>query len=172
MKVLKAFWQSLLYLMGFPRPATDDQKQEKLITMRESRDCLVAAIATMCGVTYEQAYKACWHFNLPFLLESPLLSNPLNAVRALRSLGKSTSQRTLSELLNGACPVGKTLVLIHDPRNAIAGTFLQHWVVFMGVVPGGYSFHWGQSQELKIKTRSELIDLVTSGTPNCIIWIS
>lgn len=172
MNTIKKFLQQLWYLVGAPRPATEDQKNEKLVTMRQRRDCLVAALATLCSVTYEQAYKALWHFDLPFFLESPIFSNPLNAEQAAKALGFKPKKRKVSELINGLLPSGKTLVLVHDTRNAVTGTLMQHWVVLMGRnAKMDYLCHWGVSQELKTVTEAEMIDYITSGWPNCIISV-
>lgn len=142
--------------------------------MREKRDCHNPAVATACGVTYEQASKALWHWNLPGLLESPIISNPLNLVRAIKKLGRSADDKaTLTQLLAGDLAAGKTIVLAHNDQSAIAGILQQHWVVYMGTnSSGGYLFHWGICQNLVIKTRQEVIDMVTSGWPNCIIAVS
>lgn len=166
---MKILWRWLLELLGFPTPVRPDQIGETLITMRQLRDCHNAMVATLCGVTYEQAHKALWHFNLPFFLESPILSNPLNVKRGVKALGWEPVEIGLSPLLNGTATPGKVGVLVHDPKNPI---FAQHWVCWFGRdMAGNHRLHWGQNQEFVIKTDAELIDLVTGGWPNCIFEV-
>ena len=69
-------------------------------------------------------------------------------------------------------PNGKTLILVHDPRNPVAGTLMQHWIVLVGRnAKMDYLCHWGVSQELKTVTEAEMIEYITSGWPNCIISV-
>lgn len=166
-EILKTLWRMFLELIGYPTPPRPEQIGEALVTMREARDCLVAAIATLLGITYEAAHKAIGHRNLPSFLESPLLSNPMVAVNSLKRLGRSPMLIGLTPLLNGSATSGKVLVLLHDPDNPFLS---QHWVVWFGrSVDGTHRLAWGNSQEFILKTDAELIDLVTKGWPNCII---
>jgi hypothetical protein len=166
---MKTLWRMFLELIGCPTPPRTEQIGEKLITMRQLRDCHNPMVATLCGVTYEQAHKALWHFNLPFFLESPLLSNPLNVKRGIRKLGFEPVEIGLSPLLDGKATPGKVGVLVHDPDNPV---FAQHWVVWMGKDSNDTHYlHWGQTQDLERKTKQELIDLVTLGTPNCVFEV-
>jgi len=163
------YWQRFKLFLGFPMPPRTEQENEVLITMREDRDCAVAAVATACGVSYKKAHKALWHFNLPWFLESPILSNPLNVKRGIRALGFEPVEIGLSPLLNGSATPGKVGVLVHDPKNPF---FAQHWVCWFGRdMNGKHRLHWGQNQEFVIKTDAELIDLVTGGWPNCIFEV-
>ena len=161
-------------LLGYPMPPEPYQIGERFVTMREERDCLVAAIATLLGITYEAAHKAIGHRNLPSFLESPLLSNPMVAVNSLKRLGQSPVLIGLTALLNGSAKAGKVLVLVHDPDNPY---FAQHWVVWFGITHNStgdellHKFHWGQNQTPVYKTQQELIDLVTAGAPNCMIEV-
>jgi hypothetical protein len=171
---MKTIWRMFLELIGFPTPPRPEQIGERLVTMRQPRDCHNPMVATLCGVSYEQAHKALWHFNLPFFLESPLLSNPLNVKRGIRKLGFEPVEIGLSPLLDGEAKPGKVGVLVHDPANPI---FAQHWVVWMGMQASAagdelfHVLHWGQTQQLVYKTQRELIDLVTLGTPNCVFEV-
>ncbi len=166
---MKTLWRLIKRLLGFPMPPNDEQKTEKLITMREKRDCAVAAVATACGVSYEAAHRALNHWDLPFFLESPLLSNPLNVKRGIKALGFNPVEIGLSPLLNGTAMPGKVGVLVHDPKNPI---FAQHWAVWMGKDSNDTHYlHWGLTQDLERKTKQELIDLVTLGTPNCVFEV-
>ena len=166
---MKTLWRMFLELIGYPTPPRPEQIGEKLVTMRQLRDCHNAMVATLCGVTYEQAHKALWHFNLPWFLESPILSNPLNVKRGIRKLGFEPVEIGLSPLLNGTATPGKVGVLVHDPDNPM---FAQHWVCWFGRdMAGNHRLHWGQNQEFVIKTDAELIDLVTGGWPNCIFEV-
>ncbi len=166
---MKTLWRMLLELLGFPTPPRPEQIGEKLVTMRQLRDCHNPMVATLCGVTYEQAHKALWHFNLPLFFESPLISNPLNVKRGIKALGFEPVEIGLSPLLNGTATPGKVGVLVHDPKNPI---FAQHWVCWFGRnLDGNHRLHWGQNQEFVIKTDAELIDLVISGWPNCVFEV-
>lgn len=172
---MKTLWRLIKRLLGFPMPPNDEQKTEKLITMREKRDCAVAAVATACGVSYEAAHRALNHWDLPFFLESPLLSNPLNILRAVRSLGFEPDDKArISELLRNELTPGRVICLVHNPDGAVKGTLQQHWVVYMGrtIHPDGdYLFHWGAGQTLKTLRQQEIIDMLTAGWPNCIILV-
>jgi hypothetical protein len=171
---MKTLIRWLKLLLGYPMPPRPEQIGERLVTMREERDCLVAAIATLLEVSYEVAHRLVWHFNLPGFLESPLLSNPLNAERALKKANANPRQIGLTNLLNGTARPGKVLVLVHDPENPL---FAQHWVVWFGTTPNAtcdeilHMLHWGQNQDFVYKTQQEMIDLVTAGWPNCIIEV-
>lgn len=168
--MFKGLIKALKRLLGFPQPPREEQVGEALVTMREERDCAVAAVATACGVSYEEAHKALWHWNLPFFLESPLLSNPLNVTRAIRKLGfEANDKATISSLLRGELPRG-TVCLMHDPSNPL---WAQHWVVFLERTSNHrFIFHWGQTQTTKILERDELVIMLTAGWPNCIIHIT
>lgn len=164
---MKILWRFFLELLGYPSAPEPHQIGERFITMRRDRDCLVAALATALGITYEQAHKVIGHRNLPWFLESPLLSNPLIAINAVKKAGKSPMIIGLTALLNNLALPGAVVVLVHDPDNPI---FSQHWVVWFGrSIDGNHRLAWGNSQEFVLKTDAELIDLVTKGWPNCII---
>ena len=166
---MKTLIRWLKSLLGYPMPPRPEQVGEQLVTMREARDCLVAAIATLLGITYEAAHKAIGHRNLPSFLESPLLSNPMVAVNSLKRLGQSPVLIGLTSLLNATAVSGKVLVLLHDPDNPI---FSQHWVVWFGrSADGKHRLAWGNSQEFVLKADNEMIELVTKGWPNCMIEV-
>lgn len=175
-RVFAAIINRIKTLFGYPPPPEDHQIGERLITMRKAaggRDCAVPAIANACGVTYEQAWTALSHKDLPGPLESPILSNPLWLCRAIENLGfKADPKIKLTELLNGELPPGKVIVLWHAP-GVIGGLLGQHWICYEGMnSPTEYLFHWQTSQSLRIKTKQEVIDGVTNGSPNCIILVS
>jgi hypothetical protein len=166
-------WNRIKALFGYPMPPRPEQVGEQLVTMREERDCHVAAIATACGVTYEQAHKACKHHNLPFFLESPTLSNPKALVAAIERLGFEASDKvTVTQLLAGLSPTGKTIILVHDFSTKLGGFIGQHWVVFMGRDnQGNFLLHWGKVQELEIVKPADMVKYITAGWPNCIVSI-
>ena len=166
--MVKTLLNWLKGLLGYPMPPQPWQVGEALVTMREARDCLVAAIATLLGISYEAAHKAIGHRNLPSFLESPLLSNPWVAVNAIKKLGKSPMIIGLTSLLNNSALSGAVVVLVHDPKKP---TLSQHWVVWFGKdqITERHRLAWGDSQDFTLKTDAELIDLVTKGWPNCII---
>jgi hypothetical protein len=179
MNVLKNFLGLLKQFLGFPPAPTAEQVNEILITQRESRDCHVPVVAITCGnalgrrVSYEEASRALWHWNLPWILESPILSNPLNVCRAIRKLGcKANDKAKISELLRGELAPGKTICLVHNPSGAIMGTLQSHWICYMGQDEGNqYLFHWGLSQKLRVYNEQEVVDMLTSGFPNVIISV-
>ena len=170
---MKTLWQWLKSLLGYPMPPEPYQIGEKLVTMREERDCHVAAIATTCGTTYEKAHEACRHRNLPFFLESPIFSNPWALVAAIERLGfEADDKATVTQLVTDQLPVGKTIILVHDFSTKLSGFIGQHWVVFMGRDDqGNFLLHWGKTQELEVKKPSDMVKYITAGAPNCIVKI-
>lgn len=174
-RVFAAIINRIRTLFGYPPPPEEHQIGERLITMRKGaggRDCAVPAIANACGVTYEQAWAALSHKDLPGPLESPLLSNPVWLCRAIENLGfKANPKIKLTELLNGELPPGKIIVLWHAP-GAIGGLLGQHYLNYMGMDSADtYLMHWQTSQNLRVKTRQEVIDGVTGGWPNVVILV-
>ena len=169
-KTLIRWFKSLL---GYPMPPRPEQVGEALVTMREERDCHVAAIATACGVTYEQAHKATGHRNLPGFLESPIYSNPKALVAAIGRLGFSANDKaTVLQLVSGILPVGKTIILVHDFSTRLSGFIGQHWVVLMGRdEQGNFLLHWGKSQTLEVVTPTNMVKYITAGWPNCMIEV-
>jgi hypothetical protein len=154
-------------------PPEPHQIGERFVTMREKRDCLVAAIATLLGISYEAAHKAIGHRNLPFFLESPLLSNPKALVAAIERLGfEANDKATVMQLIAGLLPAGKTIILVHDFSTRLGGFIGQHWVVFMGRDnQGNFLLHWGKVQELEIVKPADMVKYITAGWPNCIVSI-
>jgi hypothetical protein len=171
--MVKTILRWLRGLLGYPMPPEPHQIGEKLITMRENRDCHVAAIATACSVTYEQAHKACKHRNLPFFLESPIFSNPKALVAAIGRLGfEANDKATVMQLVTGLLPIGKTIILVHDFSTKFSGFIGQHWVVFMGRDDqGNFLLHWGKIQELEVVKPADMVKYITAGWPNCIVSI-
>jgi hypothetical protein len=172
--MLKKIWNAIKYRLGWPLPPSPDQVGEKIVTMRESRDCLVAAIAVACGISYEQAHRAVCHIDLPWFFESPLLSNPLNAVRAIRRLKLSPDDSiTWEQIEAGSLPPMKLIVLIHDYSSPLKAITNQHWVVWGGVDPAGqHLIYWGNSQEPKRVSKQELKAFYKAGWPNCAILVN
>lgn len=171
---MKTFFKLIKLLLGFPPAPTEEQKTERLITMREKRDCHCAMVATLLGVTYKIAAWALWHWNLPWFFESPLISNPENVKRAIRSLGwKVRELKDFRELHEGLMVPGKVGILVHFPDSEIKGTLMQHWVVWMGRDENGqHLLHWGQKQKLEVKTQEEMYQLYRTGWPNCAFEVS
>jgi len=181
-RVLSAVVNRVKGLLGYPPPPRPEQIGERLVTMRcdGGRDCAVPVVANSCSaaaglvpsITYEQAHDALHHADLPGPLESPLLSNPEWLIHAIKSLGFKARKATLTELLDGELPPGRTIVLVHKAGNWLEGTLFQHWVVWFGRdANGNHRLHWGQNQEFVVKTSSELIALVTAGWPNCVFEV-
>ncbi|MBU1108618.1 MAG: hypothetical protein KKB51_18220 [Candidatus Riflebacteria bacterium] len=171
---MKTFFKLILLMLGFPPAATEEQKVEKLITMREARDCHNAMVATLLEITYKAAAWALFHWNLPWFFESPLISNPMNVKRAIGSLGWTVRElEDFRELQEGKMVPGKVGILVHCPDSEIKGTLMQHWVVWMGKdSKGNHLLHWGQKQELEVKTEEEMFALYRTGTPNCAFEVS
>lgn len=161
---MSSFIRLIKRLLGFPTP--DPEFPEEYITMRESRDCAVAAVATAVNCSYDEARRALWHWDLPFFLESPILSNPWNVMRALRNLGAEPRR---VDSLDG-CVAGQTILLVHDPRNWFYGFIGQHWVVWFGQMPDGrHMVHWGQKQTFRVVSDADLQAMLNSSWPHYII---
>lgn len=135
-----------------------------IVPMKEDRDCHVAAIATACDVNYDTAKKALSHVDLLGPLESPVFSNPWNLYRALLCLGFWKRNITLSDLLEGNCKPGKTIILLHMPESP---TLQQHWVVWGGISVGRHLLYWGDSETPRAVTPVKLKDYFLLGNPNC-----
>lgn len=167
----------LKLLLGYPPPPLPHQIGENIVTMRSDRDCLPVAIANATGKSYEECYKACRHADLPFFLESPIMSNPWNAVRAVKSLGfKCDELESFGDLTNAMMTKvskGKIIVLVHNPKNAISALWEQHWVVWNGFNPGlrKHELIWGNSQELKRLSDETLRQLFEAGWPDFALLI-
>lgn len=180
-RVFAAIINRIYGLLGYPPLPTEEQKTERLITMRcgGGRDCAVPVTGnstTAAGgvkITYEQAHNALHHADLPGPLESPLLSNPKWLCLAIESLGfKANDKAEVTQLLNGELPPGATIVLWHAP-GTVGGLLGQHWITYEGQDENDlFLFHWGKRQELKVKSRDEVIAGITNGSPNCIIVVS
>jgi len=165
MNVFKVFWLTLKRLLGYPPEPTEEQKTEKIPTMRQLRDCAVAAVALACGVSYEKAYKALWHWDLPFFLESPLLSNPLNLKRAIKNLGK-----TFKDDINWVYVDNKMyqpmrlILLVKSDTNLFSAIWFQHWVVIGNKNEDNtFDVYWGDSQEPRKIKREELYSMYSTG---------
>jgi hypothetical protein len=173
LRALSMLWYRVITLFGWPMPPSEEQKEEKLVTMREKRDCHVPVIANTCGVSYEKAHKAAWHADLPFFFESPLISNPRNVCRAIRSLGFGADDSiTWAQIKSCKLPVGKLIILVHEPSSDVKGTLVQHWVTLEEYRADGYfGLHWGKKQELVYKSESDLLALFKSGIPACAILV-
>jgi len=79
---------------------------------------------------------------------------------ALASLGFTSAPVTLSDILDGRAPVGKTVVLLHFSDTK------KHWVVLAGIKEGAWGFHWGDGT-VRWLTRARLAELFTKSFPNC-----
>jgi hypothetical protein len=138
------------------------------VLMRYQTDCEVAALATALNITWEEARKALDWRRLPKGLENPVFGNPWNLYKALIKLGFWKKNITLNDLLSGNAEAGKTIVLLHSPINP---TLEQHWVTWHGVNKGFHLLAWGDSQEFKQVTESQLTDLFKKGFPNCAFQV-
>lgn len=167
---MKTLWNLIKNLLGFPMGSPLD---EPMVTMREARDCHVAAVATACGITYEAASRALWHWNLPWFLESPIISNPWNVERAIRSLGFTIDKSAgVDQLINNSLPEGKVILLVHNPDSWWKSLLMQHWVVWFGNTPNGHEIHWGKhSDNFELKTNDELRNLINKGWPTRVLVI-
>jgi len=182
-RVFVAIINRLRGLLGYPPPPRPEQIGERLVTMRcdGGRDCAAPVTANSCSaaagvvpsITYEQAHDALNHADLPGPLESPLLSNPEWLILAIRKLGFQAKKITLTELLNGELPPGRVIMLVHKSGNWLTGTLNQHWVTYEGMNSTyEWLFHWGKNQNLVVKNKAEVVELFTTGTPNCILLVS
>lgn len=110
-----------------------------IILMEHDTDCEVAAIATACQVSYDEAESALGWRKLPLGAENPVFGNPLNLHKALLKLGFWKDELTLSELLAGKGKPGQTIVLLKKSVTQ------QHWTVYFGRIGEQYGFLWGNS---------------------------
>lgn len=174
MNALKSFWKLIKLALGFPPEPTEEQLNEKIPTMRALRDCLVVALAVACGVTYEKAYKALSHWDLPFFLESPILSNPLNAMRGIKNLGFDYDDSLeWRDIAAGNFEPRKLLLLVKDPSNFATALYNQHWVVVDKINErGNFLVFWGHKQEPIEKTPADLYEMFHSGVLKCAIEIN
>lgn len=165
---MKTLWNLIKNFLGFPMGEPLD---EAMVTMREPRDCHVAAVATACNTTYEIASRALWHWNLPFFLESPIISNPWNVERAIRSLGFSIEYNaTIEQMVNNRLPTGKVVLLVHNPDSWWKSLLMQHWIVWYGKTEEGHRLHWGaKSDRFVYKTDDELRALVEGSWPTRVL---
>jgi hypothetical protein len=158
----------LKLLIGIPPEPDASQVLEKYTTMRLDRDCLPVALSNATGRSYEECYRACNFMDLPFFLESPLLSNPYSANRAIRQLGfEPDDSMTIGALAPDM--EGKVLILTHDPKNF----FNQHWVVWKGynVQTQLHEIIWGTTQGLRYYKTESLTKLFKEGWPDCAILV-
>jgi hypothetical protein len=135
------------------------------VLMQKENDCEVAALATACAVTYDQAKKALGWQDLPGGAENPIFGNPWNLYWALLNLGFWKKNVTLTQLLKGEAEPGKTVVLVHFPEQP---TLKQHWVGWGGrKIDGAHTLYWGKS-ELPVHVKDNVLkDLFKRGWPNC-----
>jgi hypothetical protein len=172
-KAIKNFWRALKFILGFPPEPTEEQKNEEIPTMRQARDCAVPVVAITCGTTYEKAYKALWHWDLPFFFESPLLSNPLNVMRAIKALGFIPDDNVKwSDIESGNYVPKKLIILVKLETNFITALWYQHWVV-VGQKNADNSFEvfWGDSQKPRTITASKLHAMFSAGVLKCGIKV-
>ena len=136
-----------------------------IILMEHKTDCEVAALATACQVSYDDAETALGWRKLVAGLESPIMGNPINLYRALLRLGFWKKNITLTDLLEGKAPAMKTVMLAHNPDSPI---LQQHWCVYGG--RSGYGQHlllWGDSESPKVVSDRKLEEFFRRGFPNC-----
>lgn len=169
-------FEDLKAMLGIPRPPQPHQVNEVIITQREENDCLVSAVGTACHVTYEKAHSACHHADLPFFLESPILSNPRNAYNALENLGYDPcSLDDIDSLLTSEMQSqnGNILILLHNPESTWKSIMDQHWVVWNGYDPdsGKHELYWGLSRNPRFKSHSSLKKMFEAGWPDCAIIV-
>ena len=133
-----------------------------IVTMRHQTDCEVAAIATAANVSWEQARDALNWRELPLGAENPVFGNPENVRAAIEKLGYKAINRTWLEVRTEAQP-GKTLVLLHDPKNPLLA---QHWVVLAAREGDRLGFHWGDGGPIKWLSAVRAVEMWTAGWPN------
>ncbi|NCA93322.1 hypothetical protein EOM82_08855 [bacterium] len=140
---------------------------DNIVLMRSDTDCEIAAVATACGVSYDEARSALnWH-ELGGL-ENPLFGNPLNLYRAIVKLGYWKRNVTLTDLLDGRAEAGRTIVLIHNLQSP---NLSQHWIVWQGIQNGFHLLSWGSGKEFKRVTSDQLSDYYRKGWPNCAFQV-
>lgn len=159
-------------LLGYPPKPQPHQVNEQFTTMRLDRDCLPVALSNATKRSYEECYLAVGHKDLPFFLESPFLSNPINAVRAIKKLGFDCDDTvTISSLRSHPEWAGKVLILTHNPKSFVSAIWQQHWVVWDGEENGLHKIIWGTGQKHRYLSFESLNSIFSAGWPDCAILV-
>lgn len=111
--------------------------------MRQNRDCLVACLATVLQITWEQAAKLLMHFDLKSPLTSLLFSTHWWLRFTLWRHGIKYRLHTTFEPEQWVA--GKTIVLVHAQGNFLQRLISKHWIVYAGQDYGTTAFYWGDS---------------------------
>ena len=140
------------------------------ILMRHDTDCEVAALATACEVSYEEARKALGWKKLPLGAENPVFGNPINLYRALINLGFWKHNIRFRDLAKGRATPNKTVVLIHNKANPI---LQQHWVVWAGLDANkNHLLWWGINDKTLVAVPSQTMsEYFYKGFPNCAFTV-
>lgn len=138
-----------------------------VVLMRQHRDCLVAVLATVLGVTWEKAAKLLWHKDLRSPLTSLLFSTHWWLKWTLRSIGASYRRVDPEDLMAGRCSPMGTILLVKQSLWA------QHWVVWAGLDPHGFHLvYWGDSSIPSRFTPGKLWDLLHNSWPYCCLEVT
>jgi hypothetical protein len=172
MSALKNLWKLLRLILGFMPEPTPEQLAQKIPLMRQKNDCAVPAVAIACGVKYEEAYRALWHWDLPFWLESPIFSNPMNLIRAIKALGKHPDDSiTWEDITGGKCEPDRVIILVKNPENLFTAIMQEHWVVLHKIEGDDALCYWGNKEKPKHVPLSELKEMFECGAWKCAIEV-
>lgn len=114
-------------------------------------------------MTYTEFLRA-WKFPNTGTFKDNLRDQPGDHLTVLRKLKIPHRRVYIEELLDGKAPTGKTVVLMHDPKDPI---LKQHWVRFVRFdrLSGLYHFDWGNGS-YRAYNRQKVYERFTAGAPD------
>jgi len=136
-----------------------------IVTMKQHRDCLVAALATVLQTTWERAAEMIGHRDLKCPLTSLLYSTHWKLRKTLDDHGIDYQEvKSMHEWVPG-----KTIVLIHKPGNFISRMLAKHWVVYLGKDASGNTVYlaWGNHDSAVTRTAFDMLEMFTGSWPTC-----
>lgn len=110
--------------------------------MRTDNDCGPAALSAAADVGYDIVMRA-W----PYGFGGNASDSPWHHDQALANLGLRRRICTLGEILDGKCPVDRTVILFHLGDRLQEQALRQHWVVLKNVSPTQVEVWNGQGPE-------------------------
>jgi hypothetical protein len=126
--------------------------------MRTSNDCGPAALSAVTNLSYEQVMAAWGTFR------GNRSDSPWHHDWVMARLGVRRRIVTCGEIVSGACPPGRSVVLLHDRQSPL---LTQHWAVLVGgAEPGTVRFDMGTGA-IKQWTHAEFAKIYAGATPAC-----
>jgi len=114
-------------------------------------------------MTYTEFLRA-WKFPNTGTFKDNLRDQPGDHLTVLRKLKIPHRRVYIEELLDGKAPAGKTVVLMHDPKDP---SMKQHWVRFVRFdrLSKLYHFDWGNGS-YRAYNRQKVYERFTAGAPD------